>query len=52
VYDVAEKVVSPREGEWAEMQKTVQGLVVRESGLGVGVVGAGGGVGEARYSVR
>lgn len=26
VYDVADKVVTPRETEWVEMQKTVQGL--------------------------
>jgi dynein intermediate chain len=26
VYDVAEKLVSPRDAEWVDMQRTVQGL--------------------------
>lgn len=31
MYDVAEKLVSPRDSEWAEMQNTVAGLAARES---------------------
>ena len=30
VYDVAEKLVSPRDNEWVDLQKTVQGLAARE----------------------
>ncbi len=38
IYDVAEKLVSPRDNEWVEMQKTVQGLVVsRDAGGGLSV---------------
>lgn len=39
VYDVAEKLVQPRDNEWVEMQKTVQGLVAtRDQGGGLGTV--------------
>ena len=43
VYDVAEKLVTPRENEWTEMQKTVQNLsAMREQGdLGAGPLGTG-----------
>ena len=38
VYDVAEKLVSPRDNEWVELQKTVQGLVAaRDAGGGLSV---------------
>ncbi|KAL7424429.1 hypothetical protein Q5752_000112 [Cryptotrichosporon argae] len=30
VYDIGEKVVTPRESEWQELQRTVQGLGARE----------------------
>ncbi|ORY31677.1 WD40-repeat-containing domain protein [Naematelia encephala] len=36
VYDMSEKLVSPRENEWVEMQKTVQGLVGGNGGFGLG----------------
>jgi dynein intermediate chain len=36
VYDVADKVVTPRENEWVEMQKTVQNLAA-QSGTGTGM---------------
>ncbi|WWD19801.1 hypothetical protein CI109_104265 [Kwoniella shandongensis] len=42
VYDVAEKLVTPRDNEWSDMQKTVQGLAAAS---GSGGVGAGAGVG-------
>ncbi len=34
VYDVAEKVVAPRDNEWVEMQKTVHGLVANRDAVG------------------
>jgi dynein intermediate chain len=39
VYDVAEKLVTPRDAEWSDMQKTMQGLTARgESNfLGMGM---------------
>ena len=38
IYDVAEKLVSPRDNEWVELQKTVQGLVAtRDAGGGLSV---------------
>ena len=38
VYDIAERLVSPRENEWTEMQKMVQALVAnRDAGAGMGV---------------
>lgn len=37
VYDVAEKLVSPRDSEWTELQKTVQALSSsRDQGVSVG----------------
>lgn len=36
IYDVAEKLVMPRDSEWVEMQKNVQSLAAsRESANGV-----------------
>lgn len=48
IYDISEKIVTPRENEWVEMQKTVNGLIgIRDSGGGLGSVdiGVGGGGG-------
>jgi dynein intermediate chain len=36
VYDVAEKVVTPRDSEWTDMQKTVQGLTARGQSMTFG----------------
>jgi len=39
IYDVADKLVQPRDNEWADMQKTVQGLTAsRDQGGGLGTV--------------
>ncbi|TYJ58004.1 hypothetical protein B9479_001363 [Cryptococcus floricola] len=52
VYDVAEKLVLPRDGEWVEMQKTVQGMAaVREAG-GADVFGGEAGMGAGKYDRR
>lgn len=51
VYDVSEKLVSPRENEWVELQKTVQGLMQHRDtagGWGVPEVPVGGGGGRYR----
>lgn len=50
IYDVAEKLVSPRDSEWLEMQKTIQGLVgMRDSGGGMGVNHVAGSGIDSRY---
>ena len=37
IYDVAERLVSPRDNEWVEMQKKLQALVAnRDAGGGLG----------------
>ncbi|OCF34212.1 dynein intermediate chain, cytosolic [Kwoniella heveanensis CBS 569] len=43
IYDLPEKLVTPRDNEWVEMQKTVQGLLgARDAGVnGVGASGLG-----------
>jgi dynein intermediate chain len=39
IYDVADKLVQPRDNEWVEMQKRVQGLTAsRDQGGGLGTV--------------
>ncbi|KAK8853374.1 hypothetical protein IAR55_004078 [Kwoniella newhampshirensis] len=37
VYDVAEKLVMPRDSEWSEMQKTVQDLAAGNGGMDLGI---------------
>ncbi|WVQ74361.1 hypothetical protein IAR50_003961 [Cryptococcus sp. DSM 104548] len=50
VYDIAEKLVTPRDGEWVEMQKTVQGMAAAREG-GAGVLGETG-MGVGKYGKR
>jgi dynein intermediate chain len=39
VYDVAEKVVTPRESEWVEFQKNVGALAAARDGGGLAALG-------------
>ncbi|ODN94850.1 dynein intermediate chain, cytosolic [Cryptococcus wingfieldii CBS 7118] len=52
VYDVAEKLVLPRDGEWVEMQKTVQGMAAAREVGGAGVFGGEAGMGAGKYDRR
>ena len=41
VYDIAEKLVTPRDSEWVDMQKTVQGLIANRDTGGGGLAAVG-----------
>ena len=42
VYDLAEKLVTPRDAEWTDMQRVLQGLGNREVGLSDAQTGGNG----------
>nr|XP_018261064.1 dynein intermediate chain, cytosolic [Kwoniella dejecticola CBS 10117]OBR83222.1 dynein intermediate chain, cytosolic [Kwoniella dejecticola CBS 10117] len=58
IYDLAEKLVQPRDNEWTELQKNIQALIASKDSAGAGGLGGGGvemnntGVQEGRYTSR